>query len=388
MNKIIVALILLTVCNPLLAQKSNVRKAFNYKEAGKLQEAVEAIQKAIDPSNDKSEKSIDWPHTYEVKGEIYQAVFRTEDEKIKELSEDPLTEALNSYKKALELDSKGSFKNSLKVKLTLLSNDLINQSVNEFKKGDYDKALKHFEQILDIQSIDIINEDNPEAVDTAIIFNAGLAALNSENYDKAIKYYSQAAKYDYNGGITYTYLANAYQLKKDTLGALKILQEGFGKYPQDKDVLNSLIQIYLDQDQTGEAMKYLDMAMKKDPDNATYYFIQGTLYEKTDQYDKAIASYQKSIDVDNKYFNSCYNMGVLYYSKGVKQVDVANSVPQADNERFKKEVAIADEWFRKALPYIEKCHEIKPDDPGTKELLKTVYYRLNMMDKYELIRDS
>ncbi len=55
-------------------------------------------------------------------------------------------------------------------------------------------ALLSFEQILDVQDIDLIAKDNPGVVDMVIIFNAGLAAYNGENYDKAIKYYEEAAK--------------------------------------------------------------------------------------------------------------------------------------------------------------------------------------------------
>ena len=63
-----------------------------------------------------------------------------------------------------------------------------------FNDNDYNLALKSFEDILEIQSLPLMQED-PPTVDTVIIFNAGLAAYNAENYEKAIKYYKEAAKY-------------------------------------------------------------------------------------------------------------------------------------------------------------------------------------------------
>ena len=93
----------------------------------------------------------------------------------------------------MELDTKDKFSKSVKIKLTLLTNDLTNQAVQAFQDEDYNKALSSFEQILAIQDIDIIKADNPNSVDTVILFNAGLAAYNSENYDKAIKYYEEAS---------------------------------------------------------------------------------------------------------------------------------------------------------------------------------------------------
>lgn len=363
-------------------QKGLVTKSQTLKDTGKLAEALENINQAIDPTHEKADKTISWPRTWEVRGEVYQAVYQSDNEEVKNLAEDPLTEALKSYKKALELDDKGRFQNSVKVKLTLLTNDLTNQAVEAFNDEDYSKALQSFEQILEIQDIDIIKQDNPEAVDTVIIFNAGLAAYNAENYDKAIEYYKEAAKYGYNEARTYSLIANAYQLKKDTLGALEALHEGFEKYPEDNTILTSMIQIYLDLDKTEDAMKYLDVAIQQDPGNATFYFAQGTLYEKVENDEKAIESYKKAIENDETFFNAYYNLGALYYNKGVKQIEVANSIPTSNNEVYEVELKKADKWFEEALPYMEKCHELKPDDNMTMESLKNLYYRLKDMENY------
>jgi len=198
MKRLMVLIIMVSFAFSGCAQRGLVTKSQTLKDTGKLGEALENINAAVDSSNEKSSKTIDWPRTWEVRGEVYQAIFQSNNAETKKLADDPLSEALKSYKKALELDDKGRFANSIKVKLTLLTNDLTNQAVQAFNDEDYPKALRSFEQILDIQELDIIKQDNPEAVDTVIIFNAGLAAYNAENYDKAIEYYKEAAKYGYN----------------------------------------------------------------------------------------------------------------------------------------------------------------------------------------------
>jgi tetratricopeptide (TPR) repeat protein len=133
---------------------------------------------------------------------------------------------------------------------------------------------------------------------------------------------------------------------------------------------------------TEDAMKYLDMAIKQDPDNATFHFAQGTLHEKMEQMDEAIAAYTKAINSDKEFFNAYYNLGALYYNEGVKQIEYANSIPTSENQRYQAELAKADEWFRKSLPYMEKCYELDPDDKMTLESLKNLYYRLKDMDNY------
>lgn len=364
------------------AQKGLVTKAQSLKEAGKLDEALQNINKAIDPSNDRVDKTINWPNTWEVRGEVYQAIFQSKNAEFKKLVDDPLTEAVNSYKKAIELDTRGRNSNSIKVKLTLLINDLTNQAVEAFNKNDYDQALLSFEQILDVQDIDLIAKDNPGVVDTVIIFNAGLAAYNGENYDKAIEYYEEAAKYGYNDAKTYSLIASSYQLNNDTLGALAALQRGFEKYPDDNVILTSMIQLYMDQDKTEEAMKYLKMAIEQDPENATFYFAQGALYEKLNDEENAIEAYMNAIEADKEFFNAYYNLGALYYNKGVKQIEYANTIPAANNKVYEEELSKSDIWFKKALPFMEECYNLRKDDNMTLESLKNLYYRLKDMDNY------
>lgn len=388
MKRTIILLTLLIAFSSAFAQRGKVTTAQSLKDAGKLAEALEAIQEAADESNPKAEKSFSWPKTWEVRGEVFQAIGQSKDANVKKLSSDPLTESLNSYKKALELDPKGTNAKGIKIKLTLLTNDLTNQAVEAFQVEDYNKALLSFQQVLEIQEIPVVKQDNPGAVDTVIIFNAGLAAYNAENYKTAIGYYREAAKYGYNGARTYSLIAASYQLMNDTLGALESLKEGFEKYPEDNGVLESMIQIYMDLDKTDEAMKYLEMAIAQDDTKPRYYFAQGALYEKMGNEQKAIETYKKTMEVDPEFFNAYYNLGALYYNKGVQQIEVAKDVPANENARYEAELKKADQWFELALPYMEKCHSLQPDDKMVLESLKNLYYRLKNMDKYNEILEK
>ncbi len=365
------------------AAQPGVSKALSAKEQGKLADALKAIELAMDPSNPKTVKAVSAPRTWEVRGEIFQAIFQSKDEAVKKLSGDPLSEALNSYKKAVSLDTKGKSANSLKIKLTLLVNDLTNQAIEAFNKEDFGKSLKSFEQILDLQEIPFMKKDNPLGVDTVIVFNAGLAAFNDGNYDKAIEYYKKAAENGYNAGRTYQLMSKAYLQKNDTATGLKVLQQGFEKYPTDNGVLVEMINVYINTKRTEDAMKYLNLAIEQDPGNASYHFAQGSLYDGMEKQDKAIQSYEKAIGINPEYYDAYYNLGALYYNNGVKQIEVANKVPANENARYEAELAKSDVWFAKALPFMEKCQELKPGDMYSLESLKNLYYRLKKLEKYE-----
>ena len=388
MKKTFILLALVLAFSVTFAQKGKVTTAQSLKDAGKLADAYAAIEEAVDPANEKAEKSIPWPKTWEVRGEIFQAIGQSSDEKVKKLSADPLTEALNSYKKAIELDTKGSNGKSVKIKLTLLTNDLTNQAVSAFQVEDYNKALSSFEQIMEINNMPVVKSDNPEAIDTVIIFNAALAAYNAEKYETAIKYYKESAKYGYNGAKTYSLIGASYQMMKDTTAALESLKEGYQKYPDDNPLLESMIQIYMDLNRTDEALSNLEKAIAQDPTKPRYYFAQGALYEKLGQEQKAIETYKKTMEIDPTFFNAYYNLGALYYNKGVQQVEVANAVPPNEKAKYDAEVKKADEWFAKALPFMEKCNELQSDDKMVLESLKNLYYRLQQMDKYNAVLDK
>jgi len=382
MKRTTILFVLLFAISSVFAQKGKVTSALSYKEAGKLDKAVEAIEETIDATNPKTEGSVTWPRTWEVRGEIYQAVFQSKDENYKKLSSDPLTVAYDSYMKALQLDDKDRFSKSVKIKLTLLIGDLTNQAVAGFNEEAYEKAMKSFEQIMAIEQTPVFKADDPNAVDTVIIFNAGLAAYNAKNYDKAIEYYKQAAKYKYNGAKTYSLIANSYFQKKDTVGALQVLQDGLKEYSDNGILLVEVINVYLNANKIDAAMKYLDIAIAQDPKNASYFFAQGTLYDKLQKPEEASTSYLKAIEYKEDYFDAYYNLGALYYNKGVKQVDVANLVPSSQPDKYEEEKNKADIEFKKAIPYMEKAHEINPTDKFTLESLKTLYYRLKMLDKH------
>lgn len=388
MKRTIILLALVLTFSAAFAQKGKVTTAQSLKDAGKLAEALEAIEQAANASDPKAEKSAPWPKTWETRGDIYQAIGQSKDENVKKLSSDPFSEALNSFKKALELDQKGTNGKSIKIKLTLLTNDLTNQAVDAFKVEDYNKALVSFQQVLEINQMPVVKMDNPDAVDTVIIFNSGLAAYNAEKYETAIEYYRESAKYGYNGARTFSLIAASYQMMNDTVKALDALKEGYAKYPDDNALLESMIQIYMDLNKTDEAMKNLDKAIAQDPTKPRYYFAQGALYEKLGNEQKAIETYQKTMEVDPTFFNAYYNLGALYYNKGVQQIEVAKEVPANENAKYEAELKKADDWFSQALPFMEKCNELQANDKMVLESLKNLYYRLKQMDKYNAILEQ
>lgn len=371
MKRIIILIMLLIGFSPVFAQKGKVTSTLNYITAGNLEKAKEAIEQAM-----THEKSKDLAKTHYAKGRVLQAVAESNDPNIKKLYEDPLPEAFKEYQKAIELDEKGKLEKMVNLQYPLLSNDFIQLGIEMFQAGKHKKAMEAFEYSLEIGKTAMFDG----AVDTNVVFNAGLSAYNAKLWDKAIVYFTQAKDLEYPDPNLYPLMKEAYMESGDTLSAVKCLQEGFEKYPENEGVIINLINYYIESGANEEALEYLNLAIESDPDNYSYYFGKGLAYEKMDRVDEAIESYKKSIELNDDYFNTYYNLGALYFNRGVNLIEIANEI--MDNEEYMKAKAKGDAEFAKALPYMEKGHEVNPEDVSTMETLKILYYRLKIMDKH------
>lgn len=354
------------------AQKKYVRQAESQIEKNELKEAKANLDMALE-----DEKSKVWENTYFVYGKLAQAAGVSENEEFNKLFDNPFKLAYKNYMKAIEINE--DMQNAVNMQLPLLSNGVINKGIGGFQTKNYPLALDAFEFAMEIGE----NEIFGGAADTSIIYNAALAAYNGEIYDKAIKYFSACSDMGYGGADLYLLLKESYLGKADSANAEKTLQTAFEKYPGEESVLIHLVNYYLNSGRNEQALDYLAVAKEKDPDNSTFYHAEGVLYDKNGEQEKALKAYLRAAELNPTYFDTQYNIGALLFNKGVVMVEKANEI--MDNEKYKKAKEAADEQFAKSLPYIEKAHELNPEDIATMETLKILYYRLQKMEKHKVI---
>jgi tetratricopeptide (TPR) repeat protein len=360
------------------AQKGKVTSALGYVDSQKLDKALETIKPALEHAKTK-----EWPRTYYVLGRIYHAIATTDNPEFKKLYEgDALAEALKNYQKAIEIDPKKRINKEVEMQYLNMQGQFINRGVEEFQSKKYAEASSSFEYSLEVGKAEVFNN----AIDTAIIYNTGLAAQFANLHEKAIKYYKEAQKYGYGEGSTYKLISNSQKALGDTSAALATLQEGFQKYPSDGGVLIELINFYLFSPNPEDAFDYLKVAIEKEPTNATYHYALGRVYEAMKKVDEAIDAYKKAAEVDPTYFNAYYNLGVVYFNKAVVYYDNAMNI--MDNKKYEAEIEKGKAEFKNSLPYMEKAHELDPTSKDVLSTLKTLYYRLQMEDKHAEIQEK
>lgn len=176
-------------------------------------------------------------------------------------------------------------------------------------------------------------------------------------------------------------LKDAYIELGDSTMAEQILQEGFENFPQDNMVLVELVNFYMAADNAEAALSYLELAKEQEPDNPSFHYAEGFLYDGMGEPEKAKEAYSRSLAIDPDFFDANYNMGVLYYNEAVKLLEEANEI--MDNVEYEKARDAAFDVLRQSVPYLEQAHVANPEDEYTMETLRVLYYRLGMEDKLE-----
>lgn len=379
MKKLSFLFVLLFLTTAVLAQKSEVRSASSSLVSGKLDSAKEAIDKDLAANDPDTEK---WDKAWYIRGQVYENIASDPTGLYRNLDNEAVFKAYEAYLKTLEygkLDKEKYNKEVIEDHLPLVKNLFINYAVDAFETENYEKALEAFEKSMEIDEI----TDLPYT-DTAIVYNAGLAAANAGKYNRAIELYDQSIELGYGGANTYYFKASAEKAMGDTLAAENTLKAGIDNLPAENDVLIvELVNLYLLTQKIDEAMVFLDLAIEKEPDNASFYFAKGTLYNQKDDRENEEKMYLKAIEFDPEYYDALYNLGALYLERTNALRAEAADIPLEDKERYNEVMERADKTMEDAIPYLESALEIKPDDRNLIITLREIYTKLKETEKAE-----
>ena len=215
-------------------------------------------------------------------------------------------------------------------------------------------------------------------------YNAGLAAMNAKDHQKAIKYFEKCAEMQYQGINPYFQISQNYLEMGDTVKAETILVDLRNKYADDKNVTLQLIDLYIKAGKNEEALENLAIARANDPENYSLHFAEGIIYLNEDRFDEAIERLTKSVELKSDFYDSQYGLGASYINKASDMFAKANDI--MDVNEYNKAIDSAMAVFAKALPYMEKANELKPDDVFALRSLRELYYRLKMTEKYDAVK--
>ncbi len=396
MKKIVLLTLLFFTATIGFSQKNQVVSAYNYHKSGKLDKAKEAIDKAcLHP------KSMNMAKTWYYKGNIYIDIYNSDNEEYKKLDPDALNVAYAAYLKATELDEKKTYYVEILARMPMVGESFFNYGANLYNAGqtalteldtvtahqEFGKAVDAFENAYKIYK-------DAGSEDSLTIYYIAVAAELGEDYDKARQALETLVAMSYPEPGIYSSLASIYYIQDKEAGkAATTYADGRTKYPDNLSLLLNETNFMLAEKQTDKALDNLELAAKLDTTNATIFFAIGANYNqivddstssfemKTIAFKKSVEAYNKAIQIRPDYFDPNYNMGALYVNSAAILIDEANQLPFEEQEKYDEMKGKADEFLTDCLPYLEKAHQILPDDMSTLYSLKEIYARLGDTEK-------
>jgi tetratricopeptide (TPR) repeat protein len=383
MKRITLLLLMLTTVF-VYAQKTpkpNVNKALNSWKEGKLDEAKSNIDLAT-----TYEKTKDDAKTWYYRGLIYASIDTTSNETYKSLATDAYKTAIESFKKADELNGaeKELFITDASGLPILKSQQIANWQGNylntgaaQYQEEDLESALKNFEKAQEI---------SPN--DTTAYFYAGFVANSLEDYDKAITNFK---KYNELGGKSsdgYSIMININSGPKDNKEeALKLVREAKEKFPENQDFPKVEIGLLIDLKRIDEAKSGLEEALKAEPSNKILHFYLGYANASLNNVEAAKKNYEDALKIDPQYFEASLYLAKLMITDAVAiKKEMANlGITAADKKKKFDLDKVLVEKLKLALPYWESAEKIKPDDQEVLDTLYGIYTDLDMQEQVKRI---
>lgn len=212
-------------------------------------------------------------------------------------------------------------------------------------------------------------------------------AFAAEDYPAAIDMINKMLKIEnvYKEKRVNEMLFEAYKMMNDSTGMENTLKNGVTRFPEEPWFIQNMINFYVYSNQQEKAIQYLNEAIARDPQSAQYYVARAGMLESMNRYTDAIADYEKAIELAPDNGNAYAGIGRIKYNQAVifdngisgslrgKALDDAMNTMSA--------------MYRAAIPYFEKAVEYNPEDLGTMNQLKSLYYRFRkepgMQAKYD-----
>jgi tetratricopeptide (TPR) repeat protein len=108
----------------------------------------------------------------------------------------------------------------------------------------------------------------------------------------------------------------------------------------------------------------VEKQVKENPTDKESYYLLGQLQDELKQNDLALASYNKALEIDPKYFDAAIKIAAYYWNDAKKVKDEMGKLgtSKADMAKMQELDKQYVEKLKVYLPYLEKCEKLSPDD--------------------------
>lgn len=304
-------------------------------------------------------------------------------------------ESLSQFDKAMEVGDE-------KTKLQIMENPIFNP-LDPTKQIDGGTTRGLLEHHLTMESNNALEEDNFEKafpmlemlyeMDSSImerVFFAGYAAENIDKTDEALKYYQIVMDYEeeYSNKVYARKKTIEILLEKEAYDeVLPVLRRGKELYPEDKSYGETEVNVLVETERMGEAIKGLDDIIKAGNATKSTYFTLSFLQLNNEEYSKAEANARKALELDPEYMDVMYVLGASIYQQGADFMTEANAEID-DDAKYESLKNKGLDRFKDAMPIFEKMLAADENDLYALRPLSTIYDQLKMSEKRDLLLDK
>ncbi|HYG15056.1 MAG TPA: hypothetical protein VEC12_04820 [Bacteroidia bacterium] len=317
-----------------------------------------------------------------------------------------------------------------------------NKGLYYYQRSDYAKSLEFWSLVLDAYVADTTGgtEKNMGVAKNSVLGNCASVSLAAGDTAQAKKFLTTMTddpKYlSANAYIQLSWLALQ---DGDTTAALKVIDKGREKMPDNKDLFNQELSIYTQMGRTDILVGKLNEVIAAEPNNTLYLFYRGTIvsenaykimkkgqefsdsaYEIRKRYkratkaadknklkaelDQAVANrdsiykitsdmlakaesdFKEALLIDPVYFDALFNLGILYFNSNEEFTVKNNFLEMSETKKSEEYQAWRKANYEKALEQLLKAYEISPEDENVLKAVQSTYAQLGDNEKSEEFR--
>ena len=355
----------------------------------------------------------------------FQSLFENIDDKLKptyKLLKGKIAKDNKQFNKAFDflMPLKGvkSIKEDLERTLALLATDIVNSAIDDNSKEDFKSSAEKLYLAYEL--------DKDQNVD--YLYFAASSAVNAEQFEKSLEYYTLLKDMNYTGIITKYFatevdtetenevtkseydlykksksykdfreekteskfpeivknIALIYAQMGDDDMAMKAVQEARLSSPNDINLILTEANIYI---QLGEKVKFqelMNQAIAQDPNNPGLFYNLAVVTSDLGDKNSAREYYQKAIEIDPNYQNAYLNLVALILEGEQQIVEEMNSLGTSskDNVRYDTLKLEREKLYQECVPILKKLIDLEKNEDAIKTLMN-IYGTLGNSEEFK-----